>query len=188
MTSHREPPRPPEAVWKIHGTRSVYDSWWCGLELVDVELPSGRRFDHEAIRVPRDAVGTAVVVDDALLMIWRHRMIPAAWGWEIPAGVIDPGEEPAAAARREVVEETGWDPGPTEELFAWHPSSGMSDQRFHLHRASTADHLGDPSDVDEAVEVGWIPLSDLAGMVDRGQIVDGLTMVAVWRTLAEAHC
>ncbi len=172
-------------MWKIHGVRPLYESHWCGLEILDVEIPSGRRFDHEAIRVPRDAVGTAVVVDDALLMIWRHRMIPAVWGWEIPAGAIDPGEEPAQAARREVIEETGWDPGATSALFAWHPSSGMSDQRFHLHQASTATLLGEPTDLDEAVEVAWIPLADLAAMVAAGEIVDGLTMVAVWRTLAD---
>jgi len=184
MGSHRQPPRPLDAVWKVHGVRSLYDSWWCGFELLDVELPSGRRFEHEAIRFPLEAVGTMVVVDDALLMIWRHRMIPGSWGWEVPAGVIDPGEEPAAAARREVIEETGWDCGPTEALFSWHPSSGVSDQRFHLHRASTATRLGNPTEVDEAIEVAWIPLVDLSDMVAAGEIVDGLTMVAVWRTLA----
>jgi 8-oxo-dGTP pyrophosphatase MutT (NUDIX family) len=184
MNVRRNPPRPTESVWTIHGVRSLYDSWWCGFELLDVELPSGRRFEHEAMRVPREAVGTAVVVDDALLMIWRHRMIPDSWGWEVPAGVVDPGEAVAVAARREVVEETGWDCGSTEALFSWHPSSGMSDQRFHLHRSFAATHVGDPSELDEAVEVAWVPLADLSDMVAAGEIVDGLTMVAVWRTLA----
>ncbi len=184
MADHRNPQRPPEAIWKVHGTRQLYASSWCEFEMVDVELPSGRRFEHEAIRFPSDAVGTAVVVDDNLLMIWSHRMIPGIWGWEITAGVLDPGESPDEAARREVLEETGWDCGPVEGVCSWHPSSGTSDQRFHLCRASSASHVGAPAELDEAAEVAWIPLGDLPDMVDKGEIADGLTMVAVWRTLS----
>jgi len=171
-------------VWTVHGSRSVYKSWWVELHLVDVELNSGRRFEHEAIRVPREAVGTAVVVDQQMLMICRHRMIPDTWGWEVPAGVIDEGETAAQAAEREVLEETGWRSGPTDPRLTWHPTSGVSDQRFHLHRASSAEHVGDPSDIDEAAEVAWIPVADLRTMIDEGEIVDGLTMVAVLDVLA----
>jgi len=153
--------------------------------MVDVELNSGRRFEHEVIRVPREAVGTAVVVDQKILMIWRHRMIPDTWGWEVPAGVIDEGETPSQAAEREVFEETGWRCGPTEPRLTWHPTSGMSDQRFHLHRAASAEHVGQPSDIDEAAEVAWIPLADLRAMIGAAEIVDGLTMVAVLDVLAD---
>jgi len=153
--------------------------------MVDVELNSGRRFEHEVIRVPHEAVGTAVVVDERLLMLWRHRMIPDTWGWEIPAGVIDEGESPFEAAEREVLEETGWRCGPTTARLTWHPTSGMSDQRFHLHLSKSADYIGDPSDIDEAAEVDWIPLTDLGAMIGAGEIVDGLTMVAVLDILAK---
>ncbi len=153
--------------------------------MVDVELNSGRRFEHEVIRVPREAVGTAVVVDDHLLMIWRHRMIPDTWGWEVPAGVIDEGETVAEAAEREVLEESGWKCGPVRLCFAWHPTSGMSDQRFHLCRSESAQLIGDPSDIDEAAEVAWIPLADLRTMISAGEIVDGLTMVAVLDVLGD---
>lgn len=178
------PPRSADLKWTIHGSRSIYESAWLELHMFDVELTSGRRFEHEVIRMPRDAVGTLVVVDDRVLMIWRHRMIPDTWGWEIPAGLIDEGESVAAAAQREVLEETGWRCGPTEACFSWHPSSGTSDQRFHLERAADATHVGDPTDVDEALEVAWIPLENLRVMIRRGDIVDGLTMTAVWSVLA----
>lgn len=172
-------------MWTVHGSRPVYESWWVGLHMVDVELNSGRRFEHEVIRVPREAVGTVVVVDQKILMIWRHRMIPDTWGWEVPAGVIDEGESPSEAARREVLEETGWQCGPTVPRLMWHPTSGMSDQRFHLHRATTAELIGAPTDVDEAVEVAWIPVADLRVMIGASEIVDGLTMVAVLDLLAD---
>jgi 8-oxo-dGTP pyrophosphatase MutT (NUDIX family) len=113
-------------------------------------------------------------------------MIPDTWGWEVPAGVVDDGEEVGEAARREVLEETGWSCGPVEHRCSWHPSSGVSDQRFHLYAATSARRVGPPADVDEAVEVAWVPVADLAGLVARGAIVDGLTMTAVWHVLATA--
>ncbi|MEM8706637.1 MAG: NUDIX hydrolase [Actinomycetota bacterium] len=184
MVDPFDPPTPDRAVWTIHGSRSVYHSWWLGLDMVDVSVPSGRRFEHEAVRFENPAVGAAVVVDDRLLMIWRHRMIPNTWGWEIPAGVVDPGEDPGDAARREVLEETGWACGPVEFRCTWHPSSGTSDQRFALYGASEAEHRGEPEELDETVEVAWVPVADLEALVAAGKIVDGLTMVAVWNTLA----
>ena len=87
--------------WTVHGERSLYDSDWVGLALVDVEVPGGLRFDHHVVRLPREAVGT--VVHDAergVLLLWRHRSITDSWGWEVPAGGVEPGEPlPDAAAR-----------------------------------------------------------------------------------------
>ena len=84
----------------MHGERSVYESEWMSLSLVDVELPSGKRFEHHVLRMPCDAAG--VVVDDpdrGVLLLWRHRFISDTWGWEVPAGRVDPGETPEAVRR-----------------------------------------------------------------------------------------
>lgn len=62
--------------WIVHGERSLYESPWVNLALVDVEVPGGPRFDHHAVRFPREAAGA--VVRDAergLLLLWRHRFI-----------------------------------------------------------------------------------------------------------------
>ena len=78
----------------MHGERSVYESEWMNLSLVDVELPSGKRFEHHVLRMPCDAAG--VVVDDpdrGVLLLWRHRFISDTWGWEVPAGRVDPGRD-----------------------------------------------------------------------------------------------
>lgn len=59
--------------------------------------------------MPRRSVGTVVVDGNGnTLLIWRHRFITDRWGWEVPAGWAEPGEDLAEAARREIVEETGW--------------------------------------------------------------------------------
>src|SRR5688500_14273748 len=105
-----------ELRWTVFGERAIYDNPWVRLVLVDVEPPHGERFEHHVVRLQR--VVLVVVLDDhdRVLMMWRHRFATDEWGWELPGGIVDPGEDPAATARREVEEETGWRPGPLEPL------------------------------------------------------------------------
>src|SRR2546426_7453652 len=133
--------------WTIHGERPIYQSDWVSLTMVDIELPDGRRFDHHVVRAGAPASGVVVLDPDrGLLLIWRHRFITDTWGWEIPAGRMDAGETPEAAAARETLEETGWQPGPMQTLVAFHPTNGLSDQVFHIFLANGAPHVGEPSD------------------------------------------
>ncbi|WP_020573744.1 NUDIX hydrolase [Actinopolymorpha alba] len=171
--------------WKVHGERSIYESEWVCLGLADVELPDGRRFDHHVVRMPGHGAG-AVVHDPerGLLLLWRHRFITDTWGWEIPAGRVDPGETPAEAAARETLEETGWRPGPLRPLASYHPSNGIADQKFHLFAAAGATHVGDPSDAMEAERVAWVPMPEVRQIVRDGRMLDGLSLTAVLYALA----
>lgn len=71
-----------------------------------------------------------VVLDDAdrVLMMWRHRFILDRWVWELPGGYLDPDEDPAVCAARELEEETGWRPGTMEPLLTSQPMVGTIDQ------------------------------------------------------------
>lgn len=171
--------------WTVHGESAIYTSDWVSLSLVDVELPDGTRFDHHVVRVPHDA--SATIVHDAergILAMWRHRFVTDSWGWEIPAGKVDPGETPVQAAERETLEETGWQPGPLSHLFSYHPSNGLSDQSFHVFHATEATHIGDPVDVTEAERVEWLSLDDVRRLVRAGEMGDGLSLTAVCWYLA----
>ena len=163
----------------MHGERVLYDSPWVGLSLVDVEVPDGPRFDHHVVRLPRPAVGVVVAVDDAVLLLHRHRFITGTWGWEVPAGGVDAGESLVEAAAREVLEETGWAPGPLTGLHGYHPTNGLSDQRFELFRADGATYVGEPSDPAESSRVEWVPADDVRRLVADGQVQDGLSLTAL---------
>src|SRR4051812_34934625 len=97
--------------WQVDGTRPADRSSWVEVWLDDVELPDGEHIEHHNLKFPR-ASTTAVVVDDRdrTLLTWRHRYITDTWGWEVPAGWAEPGEDPADAIRREIEEETGYRP------------------------------------------------------------------------------
>jgi 8-oxo-dGTP pyrophosphatase MutT (NUDIX family) len=171
--------------WTVHGERSIYDSDWVRLTLVDVEIPDGERFEHHVIRMPHHAAG--VVVHDpnlGVLLLYRHRFITDTWGWEIPAGRIEPNETPEEGAARETVEETGWEPGPLRRLVSFHPANGLSDQTFHIYTADSATHVSDPTDYGESERIAWVPILTLRDIVTEGQMPDGLSLTAITYALA----
>lgn len=166
--------------WQVHGERMLYTSEWVELVLADVEVPGGPRFDHHVVRIPSDAAGTVVHDPErGVLLLWRHRFITDTWGYEVPAGRVDPGEAPIAAARREVREETGWEPGPLTPLTTYHPVNGTVDVRFHLFRAAGARRLGPPADASEAERVEWVPVQRLPGLLAGGQVLDGMSVTGL---------
>jgi 8-oxo-dGTP pyrophosphatase MutT (NUDIX family) len=171
--------------WTVHGERSVYESDWVRLVLTDVEIPDVGRFEHHVVRMPNFAAGTIVHDPErGVLLLWRHRFITDTWGWEIPAGGIDPGETPEAAAVRETIEETGWQPSALRPLVRYHPTNGLSDQVFNLFVAGGATHIGEPSDPGEAERIEWVPVPELRRLVRDGHMLDGMSLTAVCYALA----
>jgi 8-oxo-dGTP pyrophosphatase MutT (NUDIX family) len=164
--------------WTLHGERAVYSSPWLNVHLADIELPDGRRFDHHLVRVRPAAGAFCLDEQDRVLLIWRHRFIPDAWGWEVPGGRVEEGEEPAQTAAREVLEETGWRPGPMRHLLDVRPSPGLTDGVQHIFLAQGAVRIGEPTDV-EAERVEWVPLADAAELVGGGHVVSASTMAGL---------
>jgi 8-oxo-dGTP pyrophosphatase MutT (NUDIX family) len=165
--------------WTVHSEKSLYTDPWLDIRIADVELPDGRHLDHRLIRTPPGA--GAVVTDDNgnVLLLWRHRFITGSWGWEIPFGKIDEGEDPAAGAAREVEEETGWRPGPLSPLLIVEPTPGISDSVHHVYRADSAVRISDPVDDYESDRVAWLPLADVPQLVARGEIRTGTALAAL---------
>jgi len=166
--------------WTVHGRKSIYTSPWVELWLDEVEIPGGARFEHHVVRM-RPTV-TALVFDDAaehVLLLWRHRFITDAWGWEVPGGWVDDAEAPSEAVSREVEEETGWRAGPMRELGCWFNMPGISDARCTLYRAEDATFIGRPKDDAEAARVGWVSLRDIPRLIADRQITDADTLIAL---------
>jgi 8-oxo-dGTP pyrophosphatase MutT (NUDIX family) len=161
--------RPSE--WTIHGERVIDDTRRAVLSVVDVELPDGVRFEQYVLRVPAAAI--VVVLDDEnrVLMMWRHRFILDRWVWELPGGYLDPDEDPAACATREVEEETGWRPRSMDPLLTFQPMVGTIDQDNIVYLARGADHTGSAPDINEAERLAWIPLAEIRQRMADGEIV-----------------
>jgi len=173
--------------WTVHGERSVYASDRLQVNLADVELPDGRRFEHHLIRLPAAAAGVVIAErepEPRVLLLWRHRFITDTWGWEVPAGRIEPGETAVEGAAREALEETGWQPGPLRPLCRFFPSNGLSDQAFHVFVADGATYVGPPVDWYESQRVEWLTVAEVRRHLQSGDICDGLAMTALCYWLA----
>jgi 8-oxo-dGTP pyrophosphatase MutT (NUDIX family) len=171
--------------WTVHGRRSIYDSSWISLDLVDVELPDGQRFEQHVVRMARPVAGAAIVdVTDRVLLMWRHRHITDTWGWEIPTGRVEEGETPEQAATREVEEETGWRPGPLHLIVASQPSNGSMDAVHYLFSGESATYIGPPSDSTESGRIEWIRLAEVSERINKGEIVSGPTLISLLYLLA----
>jgi 8-oxo-dGTP pyrophosphatase MutT (NUDIX family) len=119
-----------------------------------------------------------VDAENRVLLIWRHRFIPDMWGWELPGGRVEAGEDPAEAAAREVLEETGWRPGPLTHLLDVRTSPGFTDGVHHIFRAEGAVRVGPPVDV-EAERIEWVPIADAPALIARGEVTSASTMAGL---------
>jgi 8-oxo-dGDP phosphatase len=149
------------------------------------ELSEGKQFERHVFPMPRGAM--TVVLDepgDRLLLIWRHRFIVDRWDWEVPGGYVDPGEDGATAAVREVEEETGWRPRSVEFLLTFQPALGSADAPQDVYVARGADLVGEP-ETDEAEAVRWVPVEEALEMTRTGEIIGAATVIGVLHAVAD---
>jgi 8-oxo-dGTP pyrophosphatase MutT (NUDIX family) len=171
--------------WKIHDEWLVDDSRRLDLRIAHVELPDGVHFEQYVLRMPKAAM--AVVLDDAgkrVLLIWRHRFVPDRWTWELPGGYVDPDEDPAITAAREVEEETGWRPRSIRPLTTFQPITGTADFENLIYLAEGAEDTGKAADINEAARVEWIALDTIRDRMAKGEIIGAAAQIGLLHVLA----
>ena len=99
--------------------------------------------------------------------------------WEIPAGTMEPGEEPGVTAGRELVEEAGYEAGRLERLTSFYTTPGMTDERMAAFLATELRQVPQRLEEDERIEVKVRSVSEVLAMIDRGEIVDGKTVLTI---------
>jgi len=169
--------------WQTFGEREIYASPWVWLGQVDVGVPDGGRYWHHVVRLP--PVVMMVLVDEAnrALLLWRHRFIQDRWGWELPGGLVDEGEEPVQAAIRELAEETGYRALVVQPLIAFQPRSGTVESQHFIFVGRQPERIGDPTEVNEFTRLEWVPLESVPELIDSGRMWDAGTQLALLRQL-----
>lgn len=164
--------------------RQVYTGRVVSLDVDTVRYPDGSTGELEIIRHR----GAAAVLpfasdprgaDPTLLLIRQYRYAAGGPLLEIPAGRLAPGEDPAACARRELLEEVGVTAGRVEHLTTMWTTPGFTDERIHLYWAAELTAGAPAREPDEFIEVVPKPLSEVLGLVRDGGICDGKTVAAI---------
>ncbi len=122
-----------------------------------------------------------VAIDDTgmILLEKQYRPIIDKWLYEIPAGTLEDGEDPIKAARRELLEETGYEPQKLCHIASFYPSPGISTELIHVYIARDLVYRGEQLEEDELIETTWIHAEKAIDMIWRGEIVDGKTIIAL---------
>lgn len=165
-------------------SRRVYDGRVISLDIDTVRYPDGTTGDLEMIRHPGAAAVVPLASDPAgadptLLLIRQYRYAAEGPLWEIPAGRLAPGEDPADCARRELLEEVGVKARRIERLTTLWTTPGFTDERIHLFWAADLEAGVHAREHDEFIEVVSRPLSDTLAAIRSGEICDAKTVAAI---------
>ena len=157
------------------------------LEVDRVTLPSGHTIDMEIVRHPGSVVLLPVPEPGKIILIRQYRYAIDRWIWELPAGSLKPGEDPAAAAARECEEEIGLAPRRVTRLRGYFPTPGFCDEEMVYCRCEDLQPPAPGStvrkDEDEEIEPRTFTVADARELIATGEIVDlktlaGLTLLS----------
>jgi 8-oxo-dGTP pyrophosphatase MutT (NUDIX family) len=152
--------------------------------MADISQPSGERFEHHTVWFP--PVAMTILFDDSdenILMAWRHRFAPDIWNWEVPGGIIEPGENPQDTAIRELKEETGYRARHIEHMITFEPAVGMLRNPNHVFLGRGAELITDPTEVNEG-RFKWVPYAEVPEMIRSGQVSNSGALIGLLHALA----
>ena len=170
-------PMPPE--FKRLSSQRVYSGRLLKIDLDQVLLPNGRTTELEMVRHPGASAIVPFVTPDDILLVRQFRYAAGGFILEVPAGTLQPGEEPEACARREVEEESGHRAGRLVPLAAIRTTPGFTDEIIHLYAAYDLTPVAQRLDHDEVLTVEQLPLLRALELVREGGIVDAKSICAL---------
>ena len=164
---------------------TAYEGQVVSLRVDTVEKPSGLRATREIV-VHRDCIAV-VVLDEShnVVMVRQFRRPTGKILLEIPAGSVEPGEQPDGCVKRELQEEIGYLPGKIQKIGGFYSAPGYCTEYLHLYLATdlTKSHLV-AEDTDE-IEVVRVPISDVPKMIRNGEICDAKSVAGLLRVILE---
>lgn len=167
------------------------DVMWTGrifnVNRLRVELPDGRQALRDVVRHPGAVAVVALTDDGRICLVRQYRTSLARVTVEIPAGKLDPGEDPLACARRELKEETGMEASQMAFLTTIATSDGFTDELIHIYMATGLSFASSAPDDDEFINVDLVPLSELIDAVLDGRIEDCKTVTGALICDAVSH-
>ena len=166
--------------WKKLGSKTIYDNPWFTVFEDQVINPGGGQSDYGLVRFKNKAVAIVPLDDEGnTWLVGQERYTLGTYSWELPMGGAPGDEEPIAAARRELKEETGLTAKRWSQVLRLHTSNSITDEEGIVFVAEGLDE-GEPDfDETEDLQIRKLPLSDALSMIERGEITDAISVAAL---------
>lgn len=170
-----------------HTSRTLLETRRFSVVETEVTRPDGQQAHLSFVRHPGSVAILPLVDSNHICLIRSRRLTVGQTLIEIPAGTREPNETPLETAHRELIEETGYRAGVMKELIAYYPSPGITDERIWLYVAEKLT-AGEPArEPNEEIENLIVPIQEAIDMLERHEIQDGKTMVALLCFLRAYH-
>jgi len=167
---------------KVHNITHLYNGKIFNVALEKVTLPNGVIKDREVVRHPGAAAMVPLLDDGNVVLVKQHRHAVNDYLWEIPAGTLEPEEEPLACAGRELIEETGYEANNFDKLTEILPAPGYTDEHIHIFLATGLTLAEQRLEDDEILTVQPTPFDKAIEMIKTGEIQDAKTIVGLLLT------
>ncbi|WP_070121599.1 NUDIX domain-containing protein [Bacillus marinisedimentorum] len=168
-------------IEKTMAEQVIYEGKIIDLKLQEVRLPNGKTSKREIVKHPGAVAVIACTDEGRLILVRQYRKPMDRVMVEIPAGKLEPGEEPLVTAKRELEEETGYIADSLEKIISFYTSPGFADELVHLYEAKGL-KKGDGTavlDADEFVDVMEVTLQEAGQLIENHEIYDAKTAYAV---------
>jgi ADP-ribose pyrophosphatase len=176
------------SAWRTLSSRPIYAHPWIRVREDRAELPDGRTTIYGVVET-KPAVGVLPFLDaETVVLVGQYRYVARGFYWEIPTGAVTPGETDEAAAQRELAEEAGYEAARLTKLCTFFTSKSVLDETAVLYSAEDlrpADVRPDPT---EFIEVRSFAFTVVLRMVERGDIQDAMTIVAMLHAARQRGC
>jgi ADP-ribose pyrophosphatase len=167
------------AAWRTVSTRPIYQNPWVRVREDIAELPDGRTTLYGVIECA-PCVGVLPFLDDStVVLVGQYRYVAREFAWEMPTGGMHAGEGEEAAVQRELREEAGYQAERLVKLCTFHTSKSVLDETAHLYLAEGLRPVPLTPDPTEFIEIKPFPFDDVLAMVERSEIKDAMTVLAV---------
>ncbi len=160
-------------------TEHIFQGKVISLQVDQVKLPNGQTSTREIVKHP-GAVAIIALKDDKLIVVEQYRKALEKNQIEIPAGKLDPGEEPAVAAMRELEEETGYRSDVMKKICSFYTSPGFANEILHVYLAENLVQGEVHLDEDEFLHCYAITLEQAEQYISEARISDAKTIFAVY--------
>jgi len=165
---------------KILNRQNIYEGRVVTLDLLDVELPDGNVAKREVIR-HSGAVAICPIDGDDVILVRQFRIASELITLELPAGLLEVGEEPQVAADRELQEEIGYKARKLTPIGGFYVAQGYTSEYIHLFIGEDLIPSQLEGDADEFIEVVRMPLAQALDAIESGKINDSKTIIGLLR-------
>jgi ADP-ribose pyrophosphatase len=168
--------------FRVVKKKRLYDGKVFNLIVDQIEYPNGHRAIREVAEHPGGAVALAMFPDERIILVRQFRYPMGKFLLELPAGKLDPNEDPAVCAVRELEEETGYKAKNLRKLTAIYTSPGFCTEQLHVFLATDLSSSREGQRLEEgeqSLTVEIVPLSKAIDMIEQQEIVDGKTICGI---------